>query len=366
MKTDTGNPSPKIATRILAWYKENRRDLPWRRTRDPYEIWIAEIMLQQTQVDTVIPYYLRFLKRFPDVETLAGAPLEDVLKAWENLGYYSRARNLHRAARLLSRETGGRIPASRDGLLKLPGIGAYTAGAILSFAFGQRVPAVDGNVKRVLCRVFAIQDPPDRGPIHGRLTALAEALVPQTDPSGFNQGLMDLGAAVCTPRNPDCASCPLIALCMGFREGLQKELPVRGPRSPLPQRQAVAALLLDPAGRLLVLQRPPRGLLGGLWKFPGGERAPGESLEKAAKRTVREETGLGIVVKKRLFAVTHTYSHFRLTLHVIRCALEGAGSRGQLGGGVRWAGKSDIEALAFSRAERKVLQTIEKGTSVDA
>ena len=227
MKTTTTIKPSSVPERILSWYAQHRRDLPWRKTRDPYRIWISEIMLQQTQVDTVIPYYHRFIEKFPVVEDLAEASMEDVLKVWENLGYYSRARNLHAAAGQLVKRSGGRFPENRDGLLLLPGIGPYTAAAIMSFAFGEQIATVDGNVKRVMSRLFAVPEPIDQSPTRRRLHDLAAELVPERNPSEFNQGLMDLGATVCTPRRPSCRSCPLQGLCLAFQEGLQETLPIK-------------------------------------------------------------------------------------------------------------------------------------------
>ena len=284
--------SNPIAEKVLAWYGLNSRALPWRETRDPYAIWVSEIMLQQTRVETVIPYYRRFLSLFPDVETLAAAPLQDVLKAWENLGYYSRARNLHRSAKLLMTETGGKLPETLEAWLLLPGVGTYTGSAIMSFAFGECLPAMDGNVRRVLCRLYALETRVDDQRSLEKMRKIAGTLVPSEDSSSFNQALMDLGATICTPRKPACGVCPVQSECQAFRRNLQEKLPPGKKRSPLPQRVMTAAVIHDRRGRFLVVQRTADGLLGGLWKLPGGERLGNESLAKTVVRTVRDELGV--------------------------------------------------------------------------
>jgi A/G-specific adenine glycosylase len=354
---DPQRPSSQITSRTLRWYKAHKRDLPWRRTQNPYFIWIAEVMLQQTQVETVIPYYHRFLARFPDVEALADAPLQDVLKVWENMGYYGRARHLHAAAREIVDEKGGEIPRTWEELIRLPGVGAYTAGAILSFAFGERVPAVDGNAGRILCRLFLIQEPLDRVQTRRRTFELAASLVPRRAPGSFNQALMDLGSAVCRPRNPSCSTCPLRRLCLAFSEGAQDALPVRKKRKPLPQKEMTAAIIRDRRGRQLIVERPPSGLLGGLWKFPGGEKRSKETTEEALRRTVKEETGMGVRVGQPIATVEHAYSHFRMTLQAFRCSRQTAHSRGP-SHRLKWVSPRSLSKLPFSRADQKVIEAL--------
>ena len=348
-----------MVERLLDWYAEHQRDLPWRRSVDAYTVWVSEIMLQQTRVDTVIPYYERFLRRFPTVKALADAPLQDVLKAWENLGYYSRARNLHRAAREVVDRFSGEIPRDRDALLSLPGIGPYTAGAILSFAFGKREATVDGNVRRVLCRVFGIQDPVDRGPGLRAVEANAKALVPAERPGDFNQALMDLGANICTPRAPRCSACPLEGLCVAEQQGDPEALPVKSKRKPIPHRLAVAGVIQDRQGRLLVVKRADRGLLGGLWKLPGGEVEEGEAPERALEKRVAEEIGLQVHSEADPSAVVeHVYSHFRLTLQAHVCRRIKGRIRAKDCDGWQWVDAPAWGGLPFSRADRKVLEAL--------
>ncbi len=262
-------PQP-IAAALLRWFATARRDLPWRRTRDPYAIWLSEVMLQQTQVVTVIPYWERFLARFPTVHHLADAELADVLPYWSGLGYYSRARALHRAAGRIARDHGGRRPQTARALRELPGFGPYTAGAVASIAYGEATPLVDGNVARVLCRLFAIEGDPSSKPIRDRLWSLAAELVPASDPGGFNQALMELGALTCTPRNPTCLRCPVRSSCVAQRDGRVADLPSPKVR---PQRRAMqwTAAFVERRGSVLLARRPEKGLFAGLWELPSVE-----------------------------------------------------------------------------------------------
>ena len=356
MKTREILPDPKgLRRKLLGWYDRHRRRLPWREKRDPYAIWISEIMLQQTQVKTVVPYYLRFLERFPTVETLARAPLGEVLKSCENLGYYARIRNLHQAAGHIAKRHGGRIPDNGEELIRLPGIGQYTAGAILSIAFGQVVPAVDGNVRRVFSRLFEITEPINDKATRERIESMVQMLIPKRNPGRFNQALMELGAVCCKPKSPSCTACPLQGDCRARAHGLVHRLPVRGKRKTVPHREVVAAIIYDRQGRTLVVKRPASGLLGSLWKFPGGILNPREAREAGLKRIVREELGIGIAVGSPLAAVKHAYTHFRITLTAYSCALlEGS----LTGPSSRWAGAAALEALPFSSADRRIARAV--------
>jgi len=352
------NADRSIPRLLLDWYKINKRDLPWRRTKDPYQTWVAEIMLQQTRVDTVIPYYKRFLKRFPDVRALARARVDDVLKAWENLGYYSRARHLHEAARAVVKQFGGTIPAEIEDLRKLPGVGAYTAGAILSIAFGRRFAAVDGNVIRVIARLFAIEDPVDGSKAKNRIGGIAERLVPASEPGHYNQALMDLGSGICTPRSPACPACPLAAACRARKKGIQESIPVKKKSAAVPHREAAVALIRNDRNEILLVKRPGRGLLGGLWSFPGGILEEGKAPAAGLRRSLREELALKGIPGRELLSVEHGYSHFSVTVHVFPCTIGGAipdsGGKVQL----RWVGMKGISRLAVSRLEKKILKAL--------
>jgi A/G-specific adenine glycosylase len=347
-----------LSRKLLAWYGCNHRSLPWRNTCDPYRIWISEIMLQQTQVDIVIPYYHRFLKAFPTVSSLARAPLQDVLKTWENLGYYSRARNIHSAARMIVEKFDGRIPANLEVIQTLPGVGLYTAGAILSIAYGQALPAVDGNVRRILCRLFAIRKPVDDAREHKQLQKLADSLIPVKHPGDFNQALMDLGATICKAKNPDCSRCPIVNLCQARLHDLQDVLPITRKSPAIPHRQAAAAVIRNSKGMLLVVQRPASGLLASLWKLPGGFIKSDEDTENSLRHSVKEELGISIRPEKHLTSVNHAYTHFRITLHAYECRLL-KGTPKPIGcQNWQWTSLTDLKKLPLSKIDRMVMTTI--------
>ncbi len=355
-----------LRRKLPAWYRINRRVLPWRETTDPYRIWISEIMLQQTQVDTVIPYYHRFLKDFPDVQALARAPQEEVLKAWENLGYYSRARNLHAAAKMIVTEFNGRIPDTPENIRKLPGIGPYSAGAVLSIAYGKPLPAVDGNVRRILSRLFAVQKPVDDAREQKKLFELAASLVPAGCPGDFNQALMDLGATICKPQNPSCAACPVTDLCLAHKTGMQDLLPVTRKAPRIPHRQSVCAVIYNTEGKLLVVRRPAAGLLASLWKLPGGFADNAENIETALIKLVKEELGISIRVGKRLASVDHAYTHFKATLSAWGCVSLKGNPETPAGQDWRWASKADLKKLPMSKIDRMILAAVSSPAMISA
>jgi len=273
---------------LIDWFKHNKEDLPWRQTDDPYRIWLSEIMLQQTQIATVLPYYARFLERFPTVEALAAAPLDDVLKLWEGLGYYSRARNLHRAARMVVEEFGGEFPRTLEGLRTLPGVGPYTAGAVGSIAFGLDVPVLDGNVIRVLARLFNIEDDVRQAGTKRRLWKLAGEIVPAGRAAAWNEGLMELGQRVCVPRSPRCDVCPVRDFCEARALGVQEQRPIRSQKARTPHYDVTAGVIRDGDGHILIAQRKLDAMLGGLWEFPGGKCDAGRrSASVCAGRSAR-------------------------------------------------------------------------------
>ncbi|MEE9913125.1 MAG: A/G-specific adenine glycosylase [Deltaproteobacteria bacterium] len=358
MTNDADTIKKLLSRRLLSWYARHQRSLPWRETSDPYRIWISEIMLQQTQVDTVIPYYRRFLKAFPDVYALAAARQEHVLKSWENLGYYSRARNMHAASQIIVERFDGRIPDTPDAIKTLPGIGPYSAGAILSIAYGKPLPAVDGNVRRILARVFAIRRPINDPREQKQLSELATALVPGRHPGDFNQALMDLGATICKPKDPDCLVCPIAPLCLARSEGLQNSLPVTRKSPATPRRLAAAAIIRNREDKLLLVQRPPTGLLASLWKLPGGFIDDAERTESCLKRKVKEEVGVTVRIGKKLASVNHVYTHFRLTLSAFDCLLL-KGAPKPLGcQDWRWAAPADLKKLPLSKIDRMIIAAI--------
>lgn len=360
------NPHPRLYAQLqnalLDWACEHLRPLPWRTMpRDPYRVWVSEVMLQQTRVDTVIPYFERWIQRYPDVRALADAPLDDVLKAWEGLGYYARARNLHRAARAIVEAHGGRLPDDPQALRGLPGIGRYTAGAILSIAFGRDEPALDGNIRRVLSRAFAVAEP-RRARLDAALWALARALLPPGRAGAFNEALMELGATVCTPRNPSCARCPWAFACVAHAEGRPTAFPARPARKTIPHYDVTAAIIWREPGVFLTAQRNAEGLLGGLWEFPGGKVEPGESLEDCLRREILEELGVRIRVGKRLTVVKHAYSHFRITLHAFHAWIEDGEPEPQAIGCAawRWITLDEAPSVAFSAADLRILDALRR------
>jgi A/G-specific adenine glycosylase len=347
----------QIQERLLAWSRAHRRDLPWRDERDPYRIWVSEVMLQQTQAKTVIPYYRRFLSRFSTLRSLAEADLDEVLKVWEGLGYYARARNLHRTARRVVEDHGGQLPADRDALLALPGIGPYTVGAILSLAFGQDAAVLDGNVRRVLSRLFAIDDDPRSAATRKRLWSLAEALLPPGQAGPFNEALMDLGATVCTARDPRCGECPLSEVCQGYQEGNPEKYPARVQRRPLPHYD-IAVGVIWRGDQLLISKRHTDGLLGGLWEMPGGKRESGETLQECLVREVQEELGIEIAVGDLLMTVRHAYTHFRVTLHVFHCRYLSGQPQPLDCADWRWVRLDQLNDFAFPAANRRILAAL--------
>lgn len=342
---------------LLAWAETALEALPWRGEHDPYRIWVSEIMLQQTRRETVIPYYRRFLERFPTVPALAAADPQEVLKAWEGLGYYARARSLHAAARQVVAGHGGQLPADRRQLLRLPGIGAYTAGAILSLAFGQDEPVLDGNVERVLCRLALVPEDPRRPAVRRDLWATARAVLLPGQAGRVNEALMELGATICLPRRPRCADCPVAGLCRARAEGVVEALPARSPRAPLPHRQVAAAVILRP-DRVLVAQRQPDDLLGGMWEFPGGTCEAGETLEACLRREIAEELGVEIAVGPQIAALPHAFTHFRLTLHVFLCRLTAGEPRPLQCADWRWVTLAEVAGLPMAVLDRRVVDIL--------
>ena len=339
----------RIAERLLAWYRQHKRDLPWR-GGTPYAVWVSEIMLQQTQVATVIPFFERFMARFPTVEALAAAPIEEVLKQWAGLGYYARARNRHRAAQIVVEQYGGRIPDTPEEIEQLPGIGRYTAGAILSIAYNIPRPLVDANVVRALSRVFGLRGDPKSSANAAALWSLAEQLVPPDAPGDFNQALMELGALICEPAEPKCEGCPLLADCVAGNSPDPSALPEIPPGRATISVTHSAALIRDESGRVLITQRPLHGLWGGLWEFPRVVCASGESPQEGAARAAREGAGVEVSVGPRIGKVKHGVTHHRITLYGFdaRLCSSDAVPSPLACAQVRWESLDSLENYAFS------------------
>ena len=346
----------KLPDLLLAWFTRHRRSLPWRETSDPYRVMVSEFMLQQTQVDTVIPYYRRFLETFPDLCSLAGASLSAVLKAWEGLGYYARARNLHRAAQEIVSRFGGRIPEQQAEMASLPGFGPYTTAAVLSIAFHQDLAAVDGNVTRVLCRVFDIREEVSQPETRDTIARLAQRLTPSGMAGDYNQALMELGALTCRPKKPACEACPLEGICAGRASGDPERLPVKAKGRPRPHHEEAVGLVRGSDGRYLIARRPEQGLLGGLWELPGGRREAGETLSGCWARGIREEVGAKVRVVERLRTLQHAFTHFSLTIHAFRCVYLSGRVRPVRCAEAIWAGPEAVRGYAFSMAHRRLIE----------
>jgi A/G-specific adenine glycosylase len=351
-----------FAADLAAWFQRSHRAMPWRDTRDPYAIWLSEIMLQQTQVDTVRPYYQRFLARWPTIAALAAADEHDVMKAWEGLGYYARCRNLLAAARRIVADFGGVFPSDFEHVLALPGIGRSTAGAILTFAYGQRHPLLDGNVKRVLARVLDVGEPVTGARVEAQLWAASTALIEAApDPWTHNQATMELGARLCTTSEPQCLLCPVRNQCAALSAGTVSERPVRVRKAPIPHHHIGVGVLEDADGRVWIQLRPAAGLLGGLWEFPGGKQEPDETIEQTVVRELDEELGVAVVVGGRIAVVRHTYSHFKITLHAFLCRPSGpidAPITPRAADEGRFVPLEELDAYAFPKANRRVLEAL--------
>lgn len=347
-----------LRTALRTWFRRNARELPWRQTRNPYHIWVSEVMLQQTRVDHVIPYFERFISQFPTVDSLANADLDDVLRLWEGLGYYSRARNLHAAARATATSHGSDLPTEYADFRKLPGVGDYTAAAVLSIAHGRPHAAVDGNVIRVLTRLFAIEDEIGRGATRRQLAELADAFLDTDDPGPHNEALMELGATVCKPVSPACHFCPLSVGCEGYRRGNPERFPVRTPRASVPHYDVAIGIVRRNDGDVLIQRRAESGLLGGLWEFPGGKQERGETLEETCMRELQEELSIEVDIETYFRRISHAYSHFKVTLHAFRCRLRSGEPVSREGLPVRWTSIESLSEYAFPRANRRLIEAL--------
>jgi A/G-specific adenine glycosylase len=350
----TDTPTPRFAARLLEWHAHHgRHDLPWQQPRTPYRVWLSEVMLQQTQVATVIPYFQRFTAALPDLDSLARAQPDHVMALWAGLGYYSRARNLQRAAQLCVERHGGDLPRDLDALLALPGIGRSTAGAILAQAWGERAAILDGNVKRVLCRSHGIDGFPGTPAVERRLWLLAEALLPDDALADYTQAIMDLGATVCTRSAPRCGVCPLRADCIAFSQSRVAELPSPRPARVLPKRELSWLVLSDGDGRILLQRRPPQGIWGGLWSLP--EFADAGAMATALAQRLREAFEV-----EQLPPVRHVFTHFALTAHPVRCVVGQADARLSVADGdhERWMSRGEIASVGLPQPVRRLLATL--------
>lgn len=342
---------------MLRWFSRNARDLPWRRRSGLYAIWVSEVMLQQTRVETVVPYYRRFLRRFPTPGRLAAATLLEVLKAWEGLGYYSRARNLQRAARLVAGRHGGRVPDGYAEFRSLPGVGEYIAAAVLSIGAGLALPVVDGNVLRVVSRWQGIVDDIRLPATRRRVRAFLEGIIPAADPGRFNEAMMEVGALVCLPRAPRCPACPLRPGCFAQARGRTGSLPVKGKKKPLPEYEVALAVILR-RNRIFVQQRPVEGHLGGLWEFPGGKRENGESLAACLQRELREELAIETSVGEAFGEYKHAYTHFRVRLFAFHCTITQGKPQLLHASELQWAAPQDLVNFPMGKIDRQIARRL--------
>jgi len=351
-----------IQTNLSTWFERNARDLPWRSSRDPYLIYLSEIILQQTRIDQGTPYFLRFASAFPSVESLSNAMLDDVLKEWEGLGYYSRARNLHRSAKLIVERFDGVIPDDFDQLKSLPGIGDYTAAAILSIAFQKPYAVLDGNVVRVLTRLSAFSEEISSARVQKTLQAFATDLLHYEAPGLHNEAMMELGAIVCRPKKPDCEICPLNQFCLAGQSGnpfgQPLDYPVKKKRAAVPHYDIAVGIVSNQNEEFLIQRRAEEGMLGGLWEFPGGKRKPGEPLRDSCRRELHEELGIDVTVGEALPPVNHAYSHFKITLYAFHCRIQCGKPTSNRGLPVKWVTREEMSKYAFPKANRELFETL--------
>jgi A/G-specific adenine glycosylase len=336
---------PLFQKLVAAWYSQNRRDLPWRRTRDPYAIWVSEIMLQQTQVQTVIPYYERWLKKFPTLQALAKAPISEVLKYWAGLGYYRRARMLHEGAKRVVQDFNSKLPSDAASLLSIPGIGRYTAGAIASIAFEERVPVLDGNVIRILTRLCAVKEDIGFPKTIQKLWGLAEAILPEENIGDFNQSLMELGATVCFPKNPQCPACPVSNLCKAYQAGAPEKFPVKMKKD-VTENLKTAALILRRKEKVLIRKQPLKARWGGLWMFP----------HWSDKNSMLKETGLEKSNLTHRLTIKHGFTKYRINLEVYEC--ESTPLKIKDSSPEKWVSVAQLEKHAFPSPHQKIVKSL--------
>ncbi len=356
-------PSKKtkdLQVALLKWYDRVKREMPWRRTKDPYLIWVSEIMLQQTQVKTVIPYFERWVKEFPTIQALAGAPESRVLKLWEGLGYYSRARNLRKAAQLVIDQFNCEVPNSLKEIMTLPGVGRYTAGAILSIAYEKKVPVLDGNVKRILSRFFRLNENGGSAASLELLWKKAEEILPGKRTGDFNQALMELGATVCLPSKPGCLFCPLQIDCQARANGEQHIYPPSKPKT-MSKKIEVSAGVIWRGGKVYIQQRLKDGLMADLWEFPGGKIESKESPEECLNREIHEELGVEIQIQAKLMTIKHSYTKFRVTLHVYKCRLLKGKIKAVSCQQWKWVDPSLLPQFTFPAANKRIVDLLAFG-----
>ena len=339
---------------ILKWYDQVKRPLRWRDTSNPYIIWISEVMLQQTRVDQVTPFFERFIQAFPTIESLATADLQDVLMLWEGLGYYSRARNLHQSAKIILDTHNGEIPSDWDKIKNLKGIGDYTAAAVLSIAYKKPYGVVDGNVIRVISRYLGITEDVTKASVKNIIQKTMNELIDPDRPGEFNQGVMELGSLICTPIKPKCEICPISTNCLAYNHVQTDIIPYKPKKKQVPHFDIAVGIIMGPDGKILISKRPDNVMLGGLWEFPGGKMEPGESLVQCLERELNEELSITIENITEFIAIKHAYSHFKVTIHAFTCNIKSGSPHNISSTELRWISVNELPNYPFPKANRKI------------
>lgn len=350
-------PNAKFANALLRWYDAAKIFLPWRGGRDPYHIWLSEIMLQQTRVAAVKEYYSRWLEKFPTIEKLATASLDEVLKAWEGLGYYTRARNVHKLAKIIVNDHQGQFPNTAEALQTLPGIGRYTAAAIASITFDERVAVLDGNVIRILSRLLDLPDEINQPKVQTKLWNVAESRLPKNRCGDYNQAIMDLGRTICTPRNPNCGECPVQKFCEAYKNKTTHLRPVKKAKASIPKIHAAAAVIRDKQQRILLVQRKLDGLLGGLWMLPQTNCEADENYQTCLQRNFQKDFGTEIFVGEEMTHATQTFTHFHLTLCAFACEIHQGKLKSKLK--MKWVARAEMSKYSFGKADRAIIDALE-------
>ena len=332
--------------------------MPWRDCSDPYKIWVSEIMLQQTRVDQATPYFNRFMEHFPTVYDLSEADQQEVLKVWEGLGYYSRARHLHAASKLVVEEFDGQVPDNWDDINELKGVGPYTASAVLSIAYQKKHAVVDGNVIRVLSRYLGIEDDVRSTSTKNTIQDAADDLIPTERPGDFNQAVMELGATICTPSNPDCKQCPLQANCVSFKTAKTEKIPYKSSTKKRPHHNIGVGIILNGDEEVLIALRPEDAMLGGMWEFPGGKQKENEEIEETVKRELNEELDIEVSITKPFMKLDHAYSHFKITMHAYLCELQEGTPKPKSSQEIRWITITELADYPFPKANRKLTEKL--------
>lgn len=348
-----------IQKSLLQWFQKHQRLLPWREKYEPYQVWISEIMLQQTQVKTVLPYFDRWMKELPTIQSVAEAPEDKILKLWEGLGYYSRARNLQKAAKYMVEYYNGVFPSDYQQVLALPGVGRYTAGAITSIAFNQNQPLVDGNVIRVLSRLFLYTKNTRLPEAEKQMWEWAQEVLPKAKARYFNQAMMELGALVCTPKTPDCLHCPLNKVCRAYQEDLVSQIPDRGPKKELKQIQ-VAIAIIRKGGKIFIQKRPNKGLMAGLWEFPGGKIEGDETEREALEREILEEIGISLKNIKLFKKIKHAYTSYKVDLHCFEAEYQAGDIQLKSAIESKWVKPLELKKYPFPAANVRLISELAK------